>query len=486
MKLKEIIKNSNLTNLNGLPLELEIKGITSNSKKVKNNFIFIAIKGPKEDGHSFINEAIDKGAKVIIAEDTLQSKGKDEVIFIKVKDSRIALAEFASSFYSNPSLEMKVIGITGTNGKTTISYLLEAFIKNSGFNPAVIGTINYRFKDKVIAAGNTTPGPLELQSMFSEMSKYNVDYVVMEVSSHALDQKRTAGINFHSAIFTNLTQDHLDYHLNLENYFLSKAKLFQELANDSLAVINLDDSYAERLIKLSKAKIVTYAIEKKADFMAKDIKSSIQKTEFILSALNREVLIKTNLIGRHNIYNILAALAWGLSEGFKVDLLRKTIEGFSHVPGRLERIDSSKGFSVFIDYAHTEDALKNVIISLGNLKPRRIIVVFGCGGERDRTKRPKMGRVVSELADYAIITSDNPRSEDPLLIIEDIKKGIAKDNYSVIPDREEAIRKSLSLAQRNDIILLAGKGHEDYQIFKDSAKHFDDKEVVKRCLELKI
>lgn len=483
MKLIELIKNSDLINAKGLPLELDIKGIAVNSKKVGSDFIFVAVKGAQEDGHRFVEEAIARGSKVVVLEEDISINRGSKINFIKVKDSRAVLAHLAASFYKDPSSRMKVVGITGTNGKTTVSYVLESFIKSLGLTPAVIGTINYRFKDRVIPSKNTTPGPLELQSILSEMADSGVAYVFMEVSSHALDQKRTDGINFHSAVFTNLTQDHLDYHINLESYFLSKARLFRELNTKSAAIINLDDPCAERLLKLSKARKITYAIFKNADFMATDITSDAFETRFILKTPQGEISLKTHLIGRHNIYNILAAFAWGATEGLNLNLLANSIEEFSSVPGRLERVYCEKGFSVFVDYAHTEDALKNVITSLRALQPGRVMVVFGCGGERDKTKRPKMGKVVSELADYAIITSDNPRSEDPLSIIEDIKKGISRDNYLVIPDREEAIRKSLAMAKINDIILVAGKGHEDYQILNDHTKHFDDREVVRSCLK---
>ena len=465
--------------------DFEVSGISCNSKNILPNFVFVAIKGTKEDGHKFIQEAIVKGAKAVVVECQLSSvKCQDNKInLIKVDNARKALAKLAAGFYGNPSAKIKVVGITGTNGKTTISYLIEALLKEAGKIPGVIGTINYRFKDKVIPAKNTTPGQIELQSALADMSREGTNYVVLEVSSHALDQDRTEGIDFHCAIFTNLTGDHLDYHQTLENYFQAKAKLFQNINLHSVAIINNDDIYGRKLKELIKSKIITYGIENPADIRAADINFDISHTEFRLVAPQGEINFTSRLIGRHNVYNILAAVAFALKEGLSLSVIKSAIERFYYVPGRLERIEFLGNFLVFVDYAHTEDALVNVIKTLRQVSGNRIIVVFGCGGERDKTKRPKMGYAVSELADYAIITNDNPRSEDPLEIIEEIKKGISKKNFCVIPDRKEAINKSLTLAKSGDIVLVAGKGHENYQILNDRIIHFDDRETVRECLK---
>ncbi len=466
--------------------DFKVRGITCNSKEVEENFIFVAIKGNRADGNNFIPEAIDKGARVIIAQTPpLKAVSLKQTCFITVDDTRQALAVLAAEFYHHPGAKTKVVGITGTNGKTTITYLIEAVLKEAGFQPGVIGTINYRFKDKVIPSKNTTPGPVELQSMIGNMLEEGVDYVIMEVSSHALDQKRTQGINFSSAIFTNLTQDHLDYHISFEDYFQAKARLFQALSSASFAVINHDDAYGRRLKGLTPAEVITYGIDGQADVVARDIATDIKHTEFLLSSANLETHFKTQLIGRHNVYNILACAAWALKQGLDLKKTKSALEEFRVVPGRLERIDFSGDFFVFVDYAHTEDALKNVINSLRQVSRNKIIVVFGCGGERDKTKRPKMGYIVSQLADFSIITNDNPRSEDPQRIIEEIKQGIRKDNYCLIPDRRQAIEKSLSLAKAGDVVLIAGKGHEDYQIMGNSTVHFDDREAVRECLKSK-
>jgi UDP-N-acetylmuramoyl-L-alanyl-D-glutamate--2,6-diaminopimelate ligase len=464
--------------------DFAVKGITCNSKKVLDNFIFVAIKGTHVDGHGFIQEAIDRGAKIIVTQSTVHSlQSTKKIVFIKVNDTRKALAKLAAEFYGHPSKKIKVIGITGTNGKTTVTYLIEALLKEAGFAPAVIGTVNYRFKERTIPSQNTTPGPCELQSLLADMVKENIDYCLMEVSSHALSQDRTEGINFHSAIFTNLTQDHLDYHKTLENYFQTKAKLFQDISPNAFVVINNDNEYGRRLKELiHSSEIITYGIEHQADVMARNIKCDISHTEFILTAMKKKINFKTSLIGRHNVYNILASFTWTFKEGLDLAVVKSSLEKFDFVPGRLERIKCKRGFSVFVDYAHTEDALTNVIKALRDVSDKRIIVVFGCGGERDRTKRPKMGYVACELADYVIITNDNPRCEEPEEIIKDIRRGIRKNNYFILPDRKEAIKKSLSLAKAGDIVLIAGKGHENYQILKDKKIHFDDRRVVRECL----
>ncbi len=474
MRIEELIK---------LIKNQKVSGISSNSKLVRNNFIFVAVKGSKIDGSKFIDEALAKGTKFIVCDASVKLKYSGPAQLVKVKDTRSVLAMLAAYFYKNPSKKIKVIGITGTNGKTTISYLLEALLEEAGARPAVIGTINYRYKNKTIPAKNTTPGPVEIQSLLADMAKAGIDYAAMEVSSHALDQDRAASINFHSAIFTNLTQDHLDYHKTLKNYFKAKAKLFRNISPNSFVVINNDDKYSVRLKKITPAKIITYGIKNLADVRAKDIKFDINYTEFNLCLQAKRIKFRIKLVGRHNIYNVLAACAWGIKEGISLKIIKAALEKFSYVPGRLERLNSKKGFCVFIDYAHTDDALKNCLNTLRQFSPKRMITLFGCGGERDKLKRPKMGKVVTNLSDFAVITSDNPRSENPVDIISDIKKGIKKNNYRVILDRGKAIQETLLLAQAGDIVLLAGKGHEHYQVLKDKTIHFDDKEEAKACLK---
>ncbi|MFA6349530.1 MAG: UDP-N-acetylmuramoyl-L-alanyl-D-glutamate--2,6-diaminopimelate ligase [Candidatus Omnitrophota bacterium] len=461
-----------------------ICGISCDSKKVKSGYLFVAVKGPAADGHKYILDAVKRGAFAVVfdapdAVDKIRCKGVD---LIKVSDSKLALLELAAKFFNDPVKQLKFIGVTGTNGKTTITYLLEAILRSSGCFPAVIGTINYRCKGREFAAKNTTPGVLELQSLFSRFVIAGANSVIMEVSSHALDQERTLGIDFKAAIFTNLTQDHLDYHKTMAQYFKAKSLLFKGLRKGAIAVINNDDDFGRKLKKITKARIVTYAIDAPADLTAGQIKFDMHQTRMNIYWKGRVFAVRSNLIGRHNVYNILAAVAYCLKAGIPISKIRPAIADFKAVPGRLERVEGERGFSVFVDYAHTPDALKNVITTLKSLPGRRIITVFGCGGNRDKSKRPKMGRVATGLSDYVIITSDNPREESPADIIRDIRKGIHRKNYCVLQDRRGAIKKSLSLARDGDIILLAGKGHENYQIIKDKRFHFDDREVAKECL----
>jgi len=463
---------------------IQIKGVTSDSRQVKPGFVFVAIKGNRRDGSRFINEAVARGASVAVAQKKApRIEIPAKIKLITVSDCRKFLARAANRFYGFPSTKLKIIGITGTNGKTTIAYLIEALAKESGRACGVIGTINYRFQGQVIAAKNTTPGCVELQSLLAKMYTRGVKYCALEVSSHALDQDRVTGIKFSRAIFTNLTQDHLDYHKSLENYFLAKAKLFRSLPSSSAAIINNDDSYGRRIKRLTRAGLLTYGIARPAMVMARDIDFGMRLTEFTLAAPKIKVRIKTRLVGRHNIYNLLAAIAWGISEKIGLKEIKSAVEKFKNVRGRLENLASKRGYSVFVDYAHTPDALLNVISSLRPLVKGRIIVVFGCGGERDQLKRPQMGKVVTELADYALITSDNPRSENPLRIIKDICAGIDKNNYCLKPERFEAIRAGLALAKKGDCLLIAGKGHENYQIFKNKVARFSDQEAVRKCLK---
>ncbi len=456
-----------------------VKGITSNSRQVKQDFVFVAIKGTNLDGHQFINEALKNGSRAIVSEINPKDSIPPGISWVRVRDSRRALARLAAEFYGHPSEKMKVIGITGTNGKTTVSYLIESLLKAKGEESAVIGTINYRFKDKVFPAKNTTPGSLEVQSLLVDIKKEGIDYAVIEISSHALDQERVSDINFDYAIFTNLSHDHLDYHGNIEKYFLAKSKLFKYLKPDATSIINIDDSYAKKLIKLTRAKVLTYGLKRKAHLSAFDIRFSIEGMKFILFSHKGKIDIETDLMGLHNVYNILSAVSFGLSEGIKLDLIKETISKFRTPSGRLERIDVPADYFVFIDYAHTPDALKNVILTLREVSDKKIIVTFGCGGNRDREKRPKMGKITSELADFAVITSDNPRDEEPLDIIGDILKGIKKDNYKVIPERKVAIFEALTMAKSGDVVLIAGKGHENYQVLKNRTISFDDHSVVK-------
>ncbi len=462
--------------------QLAIRGIGSDSRTVEKDSLFVALKGAKHDGAQFIDEAIKKGARVV-ASSHPPAKKRADVLFLHVDDPHKFLHEVTRRFYGPLSSKVKSIGVTGTNGKTTITYLIESILHEAGKTCGVMGTVNCRIGKKVLPSKNTTPGLVENQQFLAKLAEKEVEYCVMEVSSHGLDQGRVELIDFKSAVFTNLTSDHLDYHRTRENYFLAKARLFTNLSPRAVSVINIDDPYGAKLVSMTKSRVVKYGISGEADICAKDIKTSVLESHFTVRANGQSIEVRTKLIGLHNVYNILAAAGVCFNEGIALETIRRGIARLEHVPGRLDRIESPKGFAVFIDYAHTEDALKNVLEALRKIGPRRIITVFGCGGDRDKTKRPKMGRVAGHLSDVVIVTNDNPRSEDPQSIISGIILGFSTDNYQVVGDREKAIQTAIAMAGAGDIVLIAGKGHEDYQIFKDRTIAFDERAIVKKYLK---
>lgn len=459
---------------------IRVDGLWDDSRKVKPGGLFVAIDGHKTSGLNFIQDAIQRGAKCILAQKDFDAP--QGVVKIIVGDARETLVKAANNFYDNPGKDLKIIGVTGTNGKTTVTYLIEDIFKKSGIRTGVIGTINYRMGDKVYQATNTTPGALQLTDLLRKMSDSGCAYAVMEVSSHSLEQKRTQGMDFSCSCFTNLTQDHLDYHKDLDIYFSAKAKLFEGLKAGSAAVINADDPFGRKLIKKTKACVLTYGIEENCDVKASALNLTQRGSCFTLEAPGLKEKVHTNLLGRHNVYNALAAWSVAFCCGMEVSFLNNALGSLPKIPGRLESVDVGQDFKVFVDYAHTDDALKNVITTLREFCKARILVVFGCGGDRDRGKRPKMARAAGSLADFVIVTSDNPRSEEPKAIMADIEKGFTKDNYIMIEDRKEAIKKAISMAKDGDFVLLAGKGHETYQIFKDRTVDFDDREVAKKCI----
>jgi len=496
MLLKEVINDIDIVKIQG-PRDIDIKGVVCDSRKVREDFIFVAIKGNNLDGHKFIKEALDKGAACIIVVGnergptsfiSCQINERGRASFIKVHDTRKAYAKLCSNFYKNPSKRLKVIGITGTNGKTTTTYLIEAILKKAGASCGRITTIDYNIGAKVLNASNTTPDAGLLQELLKDMADENINYCVMEVSSHALHQNRANSVRFHSAMFTNLSKEHLDYHGTMDEYFFCKKRLFEQLKEENYAVINIDDRYGKRLIPTVICNVISYGFSKEARVKAGGVKITIKGSNFLLFTPEGKIEIRTPLIGRHNIYNVLAAVSLALEEGVDLNTIKETISEFKPPPGRMQMINNScDGFSVYVDYAHTDDALGNVLACLATLKKERIITVFGCGGDRDKAKRSRMGKISAKFSDFVIITNDNPRGENPADIIEQIKKGIPGDfkNYLTIEDRKQAIEKAIQMAKENDIILIAGKGHETYQIFKDRRIHFDDREVARRCLQLK-
>ncbi|MBF0122883.1 MAG: UDP-N-acetylmuramoyl-L-alanyl-D-glutamate--2,6-diaminopimelate ligase [Candidatus Omnitrophica bacterium] len=475
--------------LSGRFADLEVSAIWDDSRRVTPGSLFAVFSGPSVCGENFIPQAVEKGARVILISEGASSQWEKRfttVCFLKVSDPRKVFRGIVSNFYGRPSDYVRMIGVTGTNGKTTITYFLESILAVMGRSAGVVGTVNSRVGGKVIPSKNTTPGMLDNQIFLHDLRKAGIDYGVMEVSSHALHQGRVDLIDFRGAIFTNLTGDHLDYHGTMEEYFQAKSRLFTGLGKKAWAVINNDDSYGQRLAGMTTARVITYGITTASDVQAEVEAFDLTGSRIVIRFFDEKIVLRTGFIGLHNVYNILAAFAAGLGEGFPPEKIKEGIESLRWVPGRLERVEEGQDFFLFIDYAHTDDGLKNVLQSLQAVKHHKIIAVFGCGGDRDRTKRPRMGQVACELADLSILTSDNPRTEDPEAIIAEIVPGFSKKTYEIVVDREKAIERALDLADKNDIVLLAGKGHETYQVLKDKTIDFVEKDIVVRLLKEKM
>ncbi len=495
MKLSKVLEGSGLRRTGPDP---DITALVNDSRQVSPGALFFALPGARTDGANFLRQALEKGAAAAVcaAEPPTELRAAfPSAILLRAETPFDALSRAASNFYSRPSARLKIYGITGTKGKTTTAYLLESALKLAGRRPGVIGTINYRVDGRVLApAANTTPLPHTLQEMLSRMVSADALSAVLEVSSHALALGRVEDVDFDCAVFTNLQRDHLDFHKDREKYFLAKARLFDLLERsqkgDKAAVINADDERSAWLLRRLKGKLrtLTFALEEKADVYAEGMQILHDRTVFTLKTPLGEVPVRLNLLGRHNVYNALAAAAAALAGGLDPRAAAAGLEALTNVPGRLERVEAGQDFTVFVDYAHTDAALESVLSNLGLMPHGRIITVFGCGGDRDRTKRAPMGEVACSLSDLAIITSDNPRGEDPLAIIDDIEKGVTDkySNYEVIPDRGRAIEKAMQQARTGDIVLIAGKGHETYQILKDSAVHFSDGEAAAEAIKRKL
>ncbi len=455
-----------------------VKGVAIDSRKVKKDYVFFALKGTRFDGHDFVQEALKRGAKAVVVEkDVSANDGR----IIKVPNTREALGEYCHEFFSRPSEKLKVIGITGTNGKTTSTYLIEAILKEAGFKVGVIGTINYRVGEEILGEGRTTPDPILWHSTLKEFLDRGSEYAVCEVSSHALDQKRIWGTRFRGVAFTNLTQDHLDYHADMEDYFQAKRRLFTDYSYD-FALVNADDPYGRRLIsELEPSKILSFGREGKLKI--KNFQTSFEGSILEVSYEGRSFVFRSSLVGDFQAYNLGLAIAFALKEGISPEVVKRALLKV-RVPGRLEVLRSAKGFNAVVDYAHTPDAVEKALKTLRSLTSGRLIAVFGAGGDRDRTKRPLMGRSAERWADLLVITSDNPRSEDPLKIIEDILQGVEdKEKVVVEPDRRKAIETALKMAEEGDTVAILGKGHETYQEIKGRKIPFSDVEVVKEFLK---
>ena len=486
MQIKTLIAQLQNAQVHGA-LDREISGIAYDSRQVKPGTLFVAMRGEKVDGHDFINSAANQGAAAIVVERTEPNR---DITTIVVPDSRAALADLAAVYFQQPAQHLKMTGVTGTNGKTTFTFLLKHICERAMLRCGLLGTVRYEIGDRHLPATRTTPESLDVQEMLFQIRSAGCRATVMEVSSHALVQERVRGIEWDAAVFTNLTQDHLDFHGTMEKYFESKARLFTGLASQKrkrgTAVINGDDRYGVRLAEIVEkhgVPVVTYGLGARADVRASNVKIDFAGTSYQLEAGGKIFLVRLPLIGRFNVYNSLAAIAAAPALGVDLRTAVLSLADAPSVPGRLEAVPVKRAFRIFVDYAHTDDALINVMKTLRELSPNRLIVVFGCGGNRDRAKRPKMGAAVDQLADWAIITSDNPRKEKPEAIIEEVQRGFQGRSYEIIVDRKEAIHRAVAMAQPRDIILIAGKGHETYQEFADHTVPFDDVDVARRAVE---
>ena len=462
----------------------EITSIENDNRKVKDGSLFVCIKGYTVDGHDFAASAVENGAAAVIAERPLDLS----VPVIVVRETSRAMAVLADALYGHPTQKMRLIGVTGTNGKTTTSHLLEKIFEDQKEKTGLIGTMYTKIADKVYETKNTTPDSVTLQKAFHEMTQEGVSTAIMEVSSHALELGRVHGCDYDIAIFTNLTQDHLDFHKTMERYKHAKSLFFSQLGNAYLenrpkyAVLNADDAATEDFILSTAATVITYGIDKNADIKAEDLHINAQGTSFKLSAGGEKRNVQLKLIGKFSVYNVLAAISAALCAGVSLDDAVSSIEKVKGVAGRFELISAGQDFPIIVDYAHTPDGLENVLKTVGEFAKKKIYVIVGCGGDRDKTKRPIMAEIACRLATDAIFTSDNPRSEDPAQILLDMEKGVAGKEYKVIEDRREAIDFAVSQAEAGDVILIAGKGHETYQLVGDAILHFDDREEAEKAV----
>ncbi|MBQ7288482.1 MAG: UDP-N-acetylmuramoyl-L-alanyl-D-glutamate--2,6-diaminopimelate ligase [Clostridia bacterium] len=471
MKLKELLQ----TTVYG---DMDICGITDDSRKVEPGCVFVCIDGAAVDGHRFAEEALKKGAAIIVCQRDLGLPNQ-----IVLQDTRTVYAEMCAKWFDYPSKRLKILGVTGTNGKTSVSYMLKAILEEAGHKVGLIGTIQNMIGDEVLSSKNTTPGPYQLNELFSQMLDKGCDYAVMEVSSHALDQKRVHGIHFAAAMFTNLTQDHLDYHKTMENYMLAKKRLF---AMAEIAILNYDDPWSDRIAEGLTCPVSSYStVGDDASYSAKNIVYSPTGVDFEFVGYSVIGRMRLHTGGKFTVYNAMCAATCAVEMGVPIQTVCRALDNLKGVKGRAEVVPTNRDFTVIIDYAHTPDGLENVLSTFKECKKNRLVVLFGCGGDRDRTKRPLMAKACAALADFLIVTSDNPRTEDPEKIIDDILVGLAdtKTKYVTIPNRVEAIHYAIENARKGDIIVLAGKGHETYQILENQTIHLDEREVVKEALE---
>ena len=499
MNLQDLLTGIGIKHTSGT-LTADIKGIAYDSRLVEPGFLFVAVKGYTFDGHNFIHDAIDRGSVAIVTEYAVEKTGaidlaaQGRTAFIEVSDSREALALISAAYYGHPSGRLSLIGITGTNGKTTTSFITKSIIDAGGNSTGLLGTICYMTGKQPLTSVNTTPESLDLQRYLNEMANNNIKYSVVEVSSHAMTLKRIEGCFFNVAAFTNFTQDHLDFHETMDEYFMAKSNMFSYLKDGGTAVLNVDDPALKKLAGTLTCNVITCGIEQDALIRAENINVGGKRAQDSSKSMNYGIAfdvctpgsrfrVQSRLTGKMNVYNILLSVGIAHALGISEEVIRQGILEAMPVEGRFESIGDGQDIRCIVDYAHTEDALKKSIEEAKLITEGKVITVFGCGGDRDRTKRALMGHVADSLSDYVVITSDNPRSEEPEAIIHDIVKGIKSKDYSNIPDREEAIRYAVLMAEKGDTVLVAGKGHEDYQEIKGVRHHFSDREVLKKILK---
>lgn len=463
-------------------LEVEIKGITYDSRQVKPGDLFVCVPGFKVDGHDYAAQAREQGAVALIVQRQLPL----DITQVVVDNTRRAMSFLAANFYGQPQHALEVIGVTGTNGKTTTTHLIKAILEANGHTTALLGTLYGQIGSYKEDLHHTTPEAMDILRFFRLAADRGASHMVMEVSSHALDLERVASIPFAAAIFSNLTQDHLDYHHTLDEYRQAKLKLFRELAADKPAIINIDDPSAEFFLAAAPGVKITYGLSPAAKVRAEDIKIALTRTSFKLVYGQETAELSLKLVGMFSVYNVLAAAGYAYAQGIDVSVVKKALEPVTGVAGRYETVEAGQQFAVVVDYAHTPDGLENVLKTSGGIKTNRLITVFGCGGDRDRTKRPIMGEIAARYSDFTVVTSDNPRTEDPLAIIAEIVPGVKRVEgaaFIVEPDRYKAIQRALTMAEPGDLVMIAGKGHEDYQLVGNQVLHFDDREVAREILE---
>ena len=490
MKLNEVIKNLENPVVSG-DAGVEVSFLTSDSREVKAGAAFVAVAGGV-DGHAFIDQAIELGAVVIIAEVGPKPEQADKVTWVHAKHTNKILAELANTFHNYASDALKVIGVTGTNGKTTTTYLIHHIMKDIWRRAGLLGTIKFDDGLEESEATHTTPGALKVHELLRQMADNDCRGMAMEVSSHGLAQNRVGSVNFDVGVFSNLTQDHLDYHGNMESYYRAKLALFEqmiafkELGSEkrSVAVINTDDQYGQRMVKEigDRMSVWSYGMNAHSDFKFSKIRQTFKGSSFQLDVKGKSYLVQVPLIGRFNVYNVVSAITACAAAGMKVRDAVKALSSAPQVPGRMENVGNVNGMCVFVDYAHTPDALKNACATMRELEPRNLVTVFGCGGDRDNAKRALMGEAAATNSDFSIVTSDNPRSEDPEAIIKMIEEGMKGKKYHTVADRAEAIKAAIEFARPGDLVLIAGKGHETYQQFAEETIKFDDRAVAKRML----